>query len=147
MTPAQPSPRPPRLAASAVITDARGRVLLIQRGNEPSKGKWSVPGGLVEPGETLVEAARREAHEETGLRVAIGRELWCVTAPDGRGGAFEIHDFAATVTGGALCPGDDAADARWCTAEDLDALELTPNLRELFEGAGVIPRDPGAPLG
>ncbi len=71
------------LAASAVITDSHGRVLLALRGTEPEKGRWSVPGGSVEPGGTLAEAAAREAFEETGLLVEIGRELWMVEIPTG----------------------------------------------------------------
>jgi len=78
------------LAASAVITDDAGRVLLVLRGTEPEKGRWSVPGGSVESGETLAEAAAREAFEETGLRVSVGRELWCVTIPAGDGRVFEV---------------------------------------------------------
>lgn len=100
------------LAASAVITDEDGRVLLVLRGTEPEKGRWSILGGTVESGETLREAAAREAFEETGLRVTVGDELWRVTIAAGDGRVFEVHDFAATVTGGALQPGDDAADAR-----------------------------------
>lgn len=126
------------LAASAVITDNAGGVLLVLRGTEPEKGRWSVPGGSVEPGETLVEAAAREAFEETGLRVSVGRELWCVTIPAGDGRVFEVHDFAATVTGGELTPGDDADDARWVTPADLDQLPLTTNLADYLRGAGIL---------
>ncbi len=126
------------LAASAVITDDAGRVLLVLRGTEPEKGRWSVPGGSVEPGETLAEAAAREAFEETGLRVSVGRELWCVTIPAGDGRVFEVHDFAATVTGGELAPGDDADDARWVTPAELDQLPLTTNLADYLRGAGIL---------
>lgn len=127
------------LAASAVITDDAGRVLLVLRGTEPEKGRWSIPGGSVEPGEALAEAAAREAFEETGLRVSVGRELWCVMIPTGDGRVFEVHDFAATVTGGELAPGDDADDARWVTAAELDQLPLTANLDGYLRGAGILP--------
>jgi len=126
------------LAASAVITDDGGRVLLVLRGTEPEKGRWSVPGGSVEPGETLVEAAAREAFEETGLRVKVLDELWFVTIPAGDGRVFEVHDFAATVTGGELAPGDDADDARWVTPAELDQLPLTTNLADYLRGAGIL---------
>lgn len=96
------------LAASAVITDPTGRVLLVLRGTEPEQGCWSVPGGSAEPGETLPETAAREAFEETRLHVAIGAELWTVTIPTSDGRTFEVRDFAATVTGGTLIAGDDA---------------------------------------
>ncbi|AYG04594.1 NUDIX hydrolase [Gryllotalpicola protaetiae] len=126
------------LAASAVITDDAGRVLLVLRGTEPEKGRWSIPGGSVEPGETLAEAAARETFEETGLRVSVGRELWCVTIPAGDERMFEVHDFAATVTGGELASGDDADDARWVTAAELDQLPVTANLADYLRGAGIL---------
>lgn len=127
------------LAAGAVVVDAQGRVLLVKRGEEPEKGRWSVPGGSVDPGETLVEAAAREAYEETGLHVEIIRELWVATVPTGDGRQFEIHDFLATVTGGTLTAGDDADDARWIDPNELDALPLTTGLADYLERAGVVP--------
>lgn len=129
----------PVLAASAVITDQVGRVLLVLRGTEPEKGCWSVPGGSAEPGEALAAAAAREALEETGLVVEVGHELWTVTLPTADGRVFEVHDFAATVTGGTLRPGDDAADARWFTPAELDTVPLTTDLRGYLSRAGVIP--------
>lgn len=127
------------LAASAVITDEAGRVLLVLRGTEPEKGCWSVPGGSAEPGEPLTQTAAREAFEETGLSVEVGRELWTVAIPTADGRVFEVHDFAATVTGGTLCPGDDAVDARWFTPAELDTVPLTTDLRGYLARAGVIP--------
>ena len=88
------------LAAGAVVTDADGRVLLVRRGHDPQRGRWSVPGGRVESGESLAAAAAREAFEETGLQIEVGRELWTVRVPVGDGREYEIHDFAATATGG-----------------------------------------------
>ena len=127
------------LAASAVITDAEGRVLLIKRGTEPGRGLWSVPGGSLDPGETLQEAAAREAFEETGLIVQVGPELWSLRVPVGDGRVYEIHDFAATVVGGVLVPGDDADDARWVTPAEIDGLALTDDLAGYLRRAGVIP--------
>ncbi|HMR50700.1 MAG TPA: NUDIX domain-containing protein [Arachnia sp.] len=128
------------LAASAVVVDAHGRVLLVKRGAEPEKGRWSVPGGSVDPDEALADAAAREAFEETGLHVQIVRELWVATVPTGDGRQFEIHDFLATATGGTLTPGDDADDARWVTADELRRLPLTTGLADYLERAGLIPR-------
>lgn len=127
------------LAASAVVTDARGRVLLVLRGTDPEKGRWSVPGGSVEPGESLPEAAMREAFEETGLRIEVGRELWVVEIPTGDGRLFEVHDFAATPIGGTLTAGDDAEDVRWFAPEELDQVLLTHDLAGYLRRAGVIP--------
>jgi 8-oxo-dGTP diphosphatase len=125
------------LGASAVIV-ADGAILLVQRGHEPQLGRWSVPGGRVEPGETLAEAAQREAYEETGLEVRIGEELWSLTIPDGDR-TFEVHDFAATVTGGSLRAGDDAADVRWIPFDELDQWPLTDGLIGYLTRGGVIP--------
>jgi 8-oxo-dGTP diphosphatase len=121
-------------AASAVIHDSAGRVLLVLRGRAPSRGLWSVPGGRVEPGESLAEAAAREVHEETGLIVQTGRELGRLRIPTGDGRDYEICNFAATVVGGSLCAGDDADDARWVSYEELDSLALTPNLSTYLRG-------------
>ncbi|SJM66072.1 NUDIX domain-containing protein [Gulosibacter sp. 10] len=125
-------------AASAIILDDRRRVLLVLRGHEPERGRWSVPGGRCEPGETFAEAAAREALEETGLHVEIHEELWVVRIPTGDGRTFEVHDFAATVLGGTLRPGDDADDARWASDEELDALPLTEDLAGHLRRADVF---------
>ncbi|MGB6244491.1 MULTISPECIES: NUDIX hydrolase [Gordonia] len=132
----------PVLAAGAVIVDDDGRVLMIKRGHAPEKGRWSVPGGHVEPGETIAEAAVREVFEETGLQVRVGAELWCVTVPYGDGETFEIHDFAATVIGGELMPGDDADEARWMTASQLAAVPLVATLADCLRSAGILPAEP-----
>src|ERR1039457_3607197 len=103
----------------AVVTDSRGRLLLIKRGHEPGAGLWSLPGGRIEPGETDAEALIREMLEETGLTVEPGRLLGRVQRPGAGGDVIDIRDYAATVTGGTLRAGDDAADARWAAAEEL----------------------------
>ena len=127
----------PVLAASAVITDGWGRIVLVKRGRDPERGRWSIPGGAVEPGETLAEAAEREAWEETGLRVVVGRELWEVSVPAGDGRVFEIHDFAATAVGGTLVAGDDADDARWVHPDEFDSMPLTTDLARYLRRAGI----------
>ena len=126
------------LAAGAVIVDGHGRVLLVQRGHEPEKGRWSVPGGHVEAGESFAQAARREVLEETGLHVEIGRELWAVEVPYGEYGVFEIHDFAATVVGGTLCAGDDADAVRWASDAQLDEIPMTKGLAVYLRRTGLM---------
>jgi len=120
------------LAASGVALDQMGRVLLVQRGHEPAKGLWSLPGGSLEPGESLSDAIRREMCEETGLDVVVGEEVWQVTVPLATGRFYEVHAFAVSVVGGVLAAGDDAADAKWCRLEDLGSIDLTPRLFEFL---------------
>ena len=122
----------------AVIKDERGRLLLIKRGHEPGAGLWSLPGGRIEPGETDAEALVREMLEETGLTVEVGRLLGRVRRPGLAGDVIDISDYAATVTGGTLRPGDDAADARWVKPGDLDHLDITEGLAEALTDWGVL---------
>ena len=122
----------------AVIRDDSGRLLLIKRGHEPNAGMWSLPGGRIEPGETDAEALVREMREETGLEVEPGPLVGQVQRP-GRGlDVVDIRDYEATVTGGTLRAGDDAADARWVAAADLDSLAITEGLIEALTEWGVL---------
>jgi 8-oxo-dGTP diphosphatase len=111
-------------------------VLLVLRAHEPQAGRWTVPGGHVEPDESLQDAARREAYEETGLDVVVGAELGVVEIPYGDD-LLEVHDFAAEVVGGTLGAGDDAADVGWFSVEQLGEVPLTIGLLEAFETYGV----------
>ena len=119
------------------MTDGRGRLLMIKRGHEPGAGLWSIPGGRIEPGETDAEALVREMFEETGLAVEA-RLVGSVRRPGLDGAVIDIRDYAATVTGGTLRPGDDAADARWVDLADLAALEVTEGLIEALTDWGVL---------
>ena len=122
----------------AVIKDDRGRLLLIKRGHAPGAGLWSLPGGRIEPGETDAEALVREIREETGLAIEAGRLLGSVQRPGHDGDVFDIRDYAATVSGGTLRPGDDAADARWVDAAELGSLPLTEGLTDALTSWGVL---------
>jgi 8-oxo-dGTP diphosphatase len=122
----------------AIITDDTGRLLLIRRGHEPEEGRWSLPGGRVRPGESDPEAVAREIREETGLRVEPGRLIGEVERPGPGGTIFDIHDYAATVSGGLLAAGDDAADARWVDPGDVGNLPLTSGLAETLTVWGVL---------
>lgn len=125
-------------AAGVIIVNEAGEILLVRRGHEPQLGRWSVPGGRVEPGETRAEAAVREAREETGLEVRIERIALQLKLPTADGREFDVHDFIATVIGGELRPGDDAADVRWFSPDELDQVPLTTNLRGYLREAGVL---------
>ena len=114
--------------------DGARRLLLIRRGNEPGRGLWSVPGGRVEAGEDDTAALVREMAEETGLSVVPGRLIGRVTR-----GPYLISDYACAVLGGRLRAGDDALDARWCSAADLTALPLVDGLVETLATWGALP--------
>jgi 8-oxo-dGTP diphosphatase len=127
----------------AVITDETGRLLLILRGHEPGLGLWSIPGGRIERGESDPEAVVREVLEETGLRVTCGPLLGAVQRPGLAGAVIDIRDYRASVTGGELRAGDDAAAARWVTAAEaaeLDAAgQLTGELLATLRSWSVLP--------
>jgi 8-oxo-dGTP diphosphatase len=123
----------------AVIKDRDGRLLLIKRGHEPGAGLWSLPGGRIEAGETHHQAVAREVLEETGLRVECRRLLGTAELPGPDGAVIHVSDYLAEVTGGELAAGDDAADARWVGAADLDRLPLTKGLTGYLAAWGAYP--------
>ncbi len=124
----------------AVVLDGAGRLLLIQRGHAPSAGLWSVPGGHVEPGESLTDAVVREVREETGLTVSPGVVVGRLSIP-GDGVVYDVTDFACTLVGPPAEPvaGDDAADVLFADAATLDRLPCTPRLRETLRSWGALP--------
>ena len=115
--------RPVVGVGGVVVKD--GKALIVKRGHAPRQGEWSLPGGRVELGETLIEAVRREIKEETGLDVDVGPLIEAfdrVHRVDGRVQYhFVILDYLCTCTGGTLCAGDDADDATWVGASELNA--------------------------
>ena len=123
-------PDRPITSVGAVIVD-QGRVLLVQRGQPPLQGQWSLPGGAVEVGETLSAALQREVFEETGLVVEVGPIVEVLDRIHMDASArVEYHyvliDYLCAVVGGHLHPQSDAADARWAAPGDLAAFGLQP---------------------
>lgn len=122
-------PDHPFVGVGAVIV-RDNRVLLIRRGQAPLLGEWSLPGGVLECGETLREATIREAREETGLAVEVGEMLGVYERVIRREDArvryhYVLIDFLCRPVAGQLKAASDAAEAEWFTREELPPLNLT----------------------
>lgn len=132
-------PRRPLVGIGALIFH-RGRILMAKRGKEPLKGWWSLPGGVVETGETLDFAVRREVREETGLEVQPLRvfEIFERIMHDPEG-ATEYHyvliDYVCRITGGALCAGDDVSHVQWMRENELSTVQITEGTLAVIERA------------
>ncbi|MEK7820354.1 MAG: NUDIX hydrolase [Pseudomonadota bacterium] len=141
-------PERPVAAVGAVVVD-NGKVLLIRRGKPPRPGQWSLPGGGQELGESYIEAAIREAREETGLAIEV---LGLIDVVDSitrdESGRVRFHyllaDVVARPVGGTLQAGGDASEARWFSPEEVFALPLWSEtirvIRKGFEIAAAMPR-------
>ena len=128
----------------ALVFDPEGRLLLVKRANEPGRGRWSLPGGRVEQGETDHSAVRREVFEETGLEVTVGDLVGRIERPAPRG-TYEILDYSCRSTEWEISPGDDAADAMWADGATFATLDrndgLTEGLAEVLASWDCLPRN------
>ena len=131
------------ICAVGVVVRKDNSVLLVQRGNPPRRGAWSLPGGAVELGESLREAARREVLEECGIEIALGELIDAVDLmqrDDER--RLQYHyvliDFAAAYVDGSLRAASDVLDARWVPRDGLDAYELPAETRRVIDRAMKI---------
>lgn len=136
-------PSRPIVGVGILIRDG-DKYLLIKRAANPDKGLWSVPGGLVEIGERVQEAAIREAFEETCLQVKLVESLGVVDKIEyDKEGEIYYHfiiiQYLADVLGGEMCPMDDALEARWVTLDQLPDFKLTDSLIAFLEGIGLYP--------
>jgi len=143
-------PETPLVGVGAIIIE-QGRVALVRRGHPPLEGKWSIPGGVLEVGETLRKAVVREAQEETGLTIEPGELLGVFerVLPDEQG-RFRYHyvliDFLCHRVSGELLAGDDADEVGWFRQSELTRLQLARETEEVilkgFEKVGGA----GAPI-
>lgn len=138
----------PVIAVGAIAFDDRDRVLLVRRGNAPSAGKWSVPGGRVAFGERLEEACAREMKEETGLEVEVGEPVEVLDRiVRGQDGGIDHHfviiDYLVRARGGHLAAGDDATEIGWYRLEDIAHLETTDGLLPVLRRAHQWRISPG----
>ena len=130
-------PKRPLVGVGAIIL-RRDRILMAQRGKEPLKGWWSLPGGALETGESLADGVCREVREETGLEVRpLGiLEVFERIMRDSSG-APEYHyvliDYMCRITGGALGPGDDVCAVEWVKRGDLAKLSITEGTLDVIE--------------
>ncbi len=116
-------------------------ILLVQRGQEPGKGQWAIPGGRVQPGESLHAAAQREILEETGVSIEVGEFAWQFEliqrdARDELQYHYVVLDFHARYLAGEPQAADDAVAARWVSFDELASMDLSDitrrALNELF---------------
>ena len=136
-------PTLPMVGVGVLIQD-EDRYLMIKRAANPDKGLWSVPGGIVELGEKVVETAKREALEETGLTVEIVKRLGVVDKIEYDNDNkilyhFIIIQFLAIPIGGQLKPMDDALEATWINGNKLNEYQLTKSLESFLKQIGVYP--------
>lgn len=132
-------PDAPRVAIGAVVI-RDGAVLLVRRSKPPSEGLWAIPGGSVELGESLQQAAERELFEETGVRARAGAPCFTfdVVHRDDAGQVryhYVIVDLRAEYVSGEPAPQDDALEARWIRPEDIPALDVSERTLELLRNA------------
>lgn len=128
--------RRPEIAVGAVAVDG-GALLLVRRSQPPQAGRWSLPGGRVEFGETLAQALEREVREETGLSARCGQLVGWVERLDGAQ-HFVILDFTASIEAGSLQAGSDASDVAWVPLAELSGVDLVDGLEDFLCRHGVL---------
>jgi 8-oxo-dGTP diphosphatase len=135
-------PSVPRVGVGAVVLDS-GRVLLVRRGKAPSYGKWSLPGGMVELGETTREAVQREIEEECGLKIRVGEVAGVLdrVVRDGEGRIryhWVLVDYVAFPESGTLCAASDADEACWVEVDEVERLDTTDGLLDMIRRAQAL---------
>jgi 8-oxo-dGTP diphosphatase len=137
-------PEHPRVGVGAVVLH-QGRVLLVRRGGPPAAGRWSLPGGLVDVGETTMEAIRREVEEECGIKIRVvdvaGVIDRIVRDADGRVRYhYVLVDYLAGAESDAVAAGSDAAECRWVEVARVGELDVTEGLVDMIHRAVTLGR-------
>lgn len=132
----------PRVGVGAVVLH-EGRVLLVRRGGQPSMGRWTLPGGLVELGETTTEAVRRELQEECGTEIhVVGLAGVFDRVVRDAGGRIRYHyvlvDYLAYVETDAVTAGSDAAEASWVEIDRLGDVDVTDGVIDMVRRAMAV---------
>ena len=128
-------PEHPIVGVSAVIVEG-GRALLVRRASEPLLGEWSVPGGMLELGETLRDGVRREVLEETGLVVEPGEvlDIFDSVLTDGQGRTqyhYVLIDYLCRLVSGEARAGSDVSEVKWVSENDLPAMALRESIEQV----------------
>jgi 8-oxo-dGTP diphosphatase len=135
-------PENPRVGVGVVVIKD-GCLLMVKRSKEPAKGKWSIPGGGLELGETLYDGARREVLEECSVAVEIERVLDAaeriIRDEDGRVKYhFVLVDMLGRYVSGEAGAQSDAEECRWVAIGEMDGLDITTPLRDMLKRHGII---------
>lgn len=128
----------PKLGASACVWRS-SRVLIVQRANPPFAGMWSLPGGRMEAGETLLQTANRELLEETGVKADL-KQLSGVYNLSLEDGSYMIACYTGRWKSGNAVASDDVLTLRWVLTEELEGLDFTPNTRDAITRSKILLR-------
>ena len=139
-------PDKPEVAVGAIVM-RDNKVLLVKRNQPPGKGLWAVPGGRVELGETLQEAAEREVREETGITIRARNPVCSFDLIDrDEAGHVRFHyvivDLMADYVGGKANPNDDASEVRWATSQEMEELPTSQTTKELLKNTVYLVATP-----
>jgi len=136
----------PMVGVGGIVLN-EGKVLLVRRGKQPGYGKWSIPGGMVELGETLSEAIKREVLEECGIEIELKDVVAVLERVIRREDErvryhYVLVDFLGYWKGGELQPASDILEARWADPSEMETLEMTDRTQQVvFEVMGLTKKE------
>jgi ADP-ribose pyrophosphatase YjhB (NUDIX family) len=136
----------PMVGVGGIVLN-EGKVLLVKRGKQPGYGKWSIPGGMVELGETLSEAIKREVLEECGIEIELADVVAVLERVIRREDErvryhYVLVDFLGYWKGGDLQPASDILEARWADPAEMETLEMTERTQQVvYEVMGLSPKE------